>query len=101
VSACATQTEGSPLGTAGSVRNAMDRARRTFPRRPGDALTDATCRDHEGHRSTDAFASTALNGSETRYDFRIVITPRKRHDPNGSSRSPVWVKVFSDDQTNI
>ncbi len=74
-------TEESPLGTAGSVRNAMDELDETFLVVAGDALTDVDLGAiMQAHRAADAFATIALKRVENPVDFGIVITRRGRHD---------------------
>lgn len=89
-------TEESPLGTAGSVRNAMDELDETFLVISGDVLTDvdlsAVVRAHHEH---DAFASIALKRVENPVEFGIVIT----HEDGTIERfleKPTWGQVFSD-----
>src|SRR5258708_8295135 len=54
-------TEESPLGTAGSVRNAMDALDETLIVVAGDALTDVDLGEvMKAHRAAGAFASIAL-----------------------------------------
>src|SRR5512133_685019 len=54
-------TEESPLGTAGSVRNAMDELDETFLVISGDALTDVDLGALvDAHRRSGAFASIGL-----------------------------------------
>src|ERR1041385_7056301 len=63
-------TEESPLGTAGSVRNAMDELDETFLVISGDVLTDvdlsAVVAHHEAQQ---AFATIALKRVENPVDF--------------------------------
>jgi mannose-1-phosphate guanylyltransferase/phosphomannomutase len=89
-------TEETPLGTAGSVRNAMAELDDTFLVISGDVLTDidlgAFVREH---RDAGAFASIALKRVENPLEFGIVITR-----PDGSVErfleKPTWGQVFSD-----
>jgi mannose-1-phosphate guanylyltransferase/phosphomannomutase len=89
-------TEEAPLGTAGSVRNAMDELDETFLVISGDVLTDvdlgAVVAQHEAKR---AFATIALKRVENPVDFGIVITK-----PGGEIErfleKPTWGQVFSD-----
>src|SRR6476620_1654838 len=68
-------TEESPLGTAGSVRNAMDELDETFLVISGDVLTDIDIsRIVKEHRARDAYATIALKRVENPVEFGIVIT---------------------------
>jgi mannose-1-phosphate guanylyltransferase/phosphomannomutase len=89
-------TEESPLGTAGSVRNASVELDDTFLVISGDVLTDIDLTAFvEAHRQHDAFASIALKRVENPVDFGIVITK-----PDGEIErfleKPTWGQVFSD-----
>jgi mannose-1-phosphate guanylyltransferase/phosphomannomutase len=89
-------TEESPLGTAGSVRNAMDELDDTFLVISGDVVTDFDLsRVMKEHRAQEAFASIALKRVENPVEFGIVIT----HDDGTIERfleKPTWGEVFSD-----
>jgi mannose-1-phosphate guanylyltransferase / phosphomannomutase len=89
-------TEESPLGTAGSVRNAKDELDETFLVISGDVLTDVDLGAFvEAHRAQNAFASIALKHVENPVEFGIVIT----HDDGTIERfleKPTWGEVFSD-----
>src|SRR6476661_4202690 len=89
-------TEESPLGPAGSVRNAMDALDETFLVVAGDALTDIDLGAvMKAHRAADAFASIALKRVENPVEFGIVIT----RDDGSIERfleKPTWGEVFSD-----
>jgi mannose-1-phosphate guanylyltransferase/phosphomannomutase len=89
-------TEESPLGTAGSVRNAMDELDETFLVISGDVVTDFDLsRVMKEHRAQEAFASIALKRVENPVEFGIVIT----HDDGTIERfleKPTWGEVFSD-----
>ncbi|MDQ1446156.1 MAG: mannose-phosphate guanylyltransferase / phosphomannomutase, partial [Acidimicrobiaceae bacterium] len=89
-------TEESPLGTAGSVRNAMDELDERFLVISGDVLTDidlsAIVRFHE---DKGALATIGLKAMENPLDFGIVIT----HEDGSIERfleKPTWGQVFSD-----
>ncbi|HEX2851032.1 MAG TPA: sugar phosphate nucleotidyltransferase [Acidimicrobiales bacterium] len=90
-------TEETPLGTAGSVRNAMDELRdERFLVISGDVLTDidlsAVVRFHE---ERGALATIALKAMEDPLEFGIVIT----RDDGSIERfleKPTWGQVFSD-----
>jgi mannose-1-phosphate guanylyltransferase/phosphomannomutase len=89
-------TEEAPLGTAGSVRNAIDELDDTFLVIAGDVLTDvdlqALVADHRKH---DAFASIALKRVENPVEFGIVIT-REDGSIERFLEKPTWGQVFSD-----
>jgi mannose-1-phosphate guanylyltransferase/phosphomannomutase len=89
-------TEESPLGTAGSVRNAIDELDETFLVIAGDVLTDidldALVQDH---RKYDAFASIGLKRVENPVEFGIVIT-REDGMIERFLEKPTWGEVFSD-----
>jgi mannose-1-phosphate guanylyltransferase/phosphomannomutase len=89
-------TEDSPLGTAGSVRNAADELDDTFLVISGDVLTDIDLTTFvKAHRDAGAAASIALKHVENPLEFGIVIT-----NPDGSIErfleKPTWGEVFSD-----
>jgi mannose-1-phosphate guanylyltransferase/phosphomannomutase len=89
-------TEDSPLGTAGSVRNAADELDDTFLVISGDVLTDIDLTSFvKAHRDAGAAASIALKHVENPLEFGIVITR-----PDGSIErfleKPTWGEVFSD-----
>ncbi|HEV7886886.1 MAG TPA: mannose-1-phosphate guanyltransferase [Acidimicrobiales bacterium] len=89
-------TEETPLGTAGSVRNAMEELDERFLVISGDVLTDidlsAIVRYHE---EKGALATIGLKAMENPLDFGIVIT----HEDGSIERfleKPTWGQVFSD-----
>ncbi len=89
-------TEETPLGTAGSVRNARDELDERFVVISGDVLTDidltSLVADHE---SKGALATIALKAVENPLEFGIVIT----RDDGSIERfleKPTWGQVFSD-----
>jgi mannose-1-phosphate guanylyltransferase/phosphomannomutase len=89
-------TEESPLGTAGSVRNAMEHLTERFLVISGDVLTDidlsAIVRFHE---ERDAMATIGLAHVDNPLEFGIVIT----HEDGSIERfleKPTWGQVFSD-----
>ncbi|MGI9023826.1 MAG: sugar phosphate nucleotidyltransferase, partial [Acidimicrobiales bacterium] len=90
-------TEETPLGTAGSVRNAMEQLKDApFLVISGDVLTDidltAIVRFHQDR---EAMATIALKSMENPLEFGIVIT----HDDGSIERfleKPTWGQVFSD-----
>jgi mannose-1-phosphate guanylyltransferase/phosphomannomutase len=89
-------TEESPLGTAGSIRNAMDELDERFVVISGDVLTDIDLTavvDH--HDSKGALATLALKAVDDPLEFGIVIT----RDDGSIERfleKPTWGQVFSD-----
>src|SRR3974390_1706075 len=89
-------TEESPLGTAGSVRNAMDELDERFVVSSGDVPTDIDLTavvDH--HDAKGALATIALKAVDDPLEFGIVIT----RDDGSIERfleKPTWGQVFSD-----
>ncbi|HET9058414.1 MAG TPA: sugar phosphate nucleotidyltransferase, partial [Acidimicrobiales bacterium] len=89
-------TEEHPLGTAGSVRNAMRELREPFLVISGDVLTDidlgAVVSYHDEHK---ALATIALRAMPNPLEFGIVMT-----NPDGTVdrflEKPTWGQVFSD-----
>ncbi len=89
-------TEESPLGTAGSVRNAQVELDDTFLVISGDVLTDIDLTAFvDAHRANDAFASIALKRVENPVDFGIVIT-KADGEIERFLEKPTWGQVFSD-----
>ena len=89
-------TEETPLGTAGSVRNAAAELDDTFMVISGDVLSDIDLDAVvKAHRSSGALATIALRRVENPIDFGIVIT-----SPDGwverFLEKPTWGQVFSD-----
>jgi mannose-1-phosphate guanylyltransferase/phosphomannomutase len=89
-------SEDTPLGTAGSVRNAAEQLDDTFLVMSGDVLTDIDLTEFvKAHREAGAFGSIALKRVEDPVEFGIVITR-----PDGSIdrflEKPTWGQVFSD-----
>jgi mannose-1-phosphate guanylyltransferase/phosphomannomutase len=89
-------TEETPLGTAGSVRNAIDELDERFLVISGDVLTDvdltAIVKEHEEKQ---ALATIGLVRVENPLEFGIVIT----RDDGSIERfleKPSWGQVFSD-----
>jgi len=89
-------SEETPLGTAGSVRNAMDELDERFLVISGDVLTDidlsAVVRYHEEKGAT---ATIALKSMENPLEFGIVIT-REDGSIERFLEKPNWGQVFSD-----
>src|SRR5688500_8296219 len=89
-------TEEAPLGTAGSVRNAMDELDDTFLVISGDVVTDVDLSAIvKTHRDKEAFASIALKRVENPVEFGIVIT-RDDATIERFLEKPTWGEVFSD-----
>jgi mannose-1-phosphate guanylyltransferase/phosphomannomutase len=89
-------TEETPLGTAGSVRNAMDELDERFLVISGDVLTDvdlgAIVKVHE---DKGALATIGLVQVEDPLEFGIVIT-REDGSIERFLEKPSWGQVFSD-----
>ncbi len=89
-------TEEQPLGTAGSVRNAMDELDERFLVISGDVLTDIDLSKilayHEEH---EALATIGLVAVENPLEFGIVIT-RDDGSVERFLEKPTWGQVFSD-----
>jgi mannose-1-phosphate guanylyltransferase/phosphomannomutase len=89
-------TEENPLGTAGSVRNAMDELQEPFLVISGDVLTDIDLAAAvEFHRERKALATIALKAMENPLEFGIVIT-REDGTIERFLEKPSWGQVFSD-----
>ncbi|HLI01363.1 MAG TPA: sugar phosphate nucleotidyltransferase, partial [Acidimicrobiales bacterium] len=89
-------TEETPLGTAGSVRNARDFLDEPFLVISGDVLTDFDLgRLADLHRQRGAEATVALQARDDPLDFGMVITA-----PDGAVQrfveKPSWGQVLSD-----
>jgi mannose-1-phosphate guanylyltransferase/phosphomannomutase len=89
-------TEETPLGTAGSVRNAQAELDETFLVISGDVLTDIDLSAVvKYHREKGAMATLALKSIEDPLEFGIVIV----RDDGSIERfleKPTWGQVFSD-----
>ncbi|MGH9180040.1 MAG: sugar phosphate nucleotidyltransferase [Acidimicrobiales bacterium] len=89
-------TEESPLGTAGSVRNAKDELREPFLVISGDVLTDIDLSAIIAfHEERGALATIGLKAMENPLDFGIVIT-REDGSIERFLEKPTWGQVFSD-----
>jgi mannose-1-phosphate guanylyltransferase/phosphomannomutase len=89
-------TEESPLGTAGSVRNAMGHLDERFLVISGDVLTDIDLRAIvDFHAARDAVATVGLVHVENPLEFGIVIT-REDGRIERFLEKPTWGQVFSD-----
>src|SRR4051794_10338598 len=89
-------TEEQPLGTAGSVRNAMDELDERFLVISGDVLTDIDLSKIVGfHDDHESLATIGLVAVDNPLEFGIVIT----RDDGSIERfleKPTWGQVFSD-----
>src|SRR5271165_298295 len=89
-------TEETPLGTAGSVRNARAELDERFVVISGDVLTDLDLTSLVAHHeSKGALATIALKAVDNPLEFGIVIT----RDDGSIERfleKPTWGQVFSD-----
>lgn len=89
-------TEDTPLGTAGSVRNAMDELDERFLVISGDVITDIDLTSIVAfHESHEAVATIGLVAVENPVDFGIVIT-RENGSIERFLEKPTWGQVFSD-----
>ncbi|MGH9041783.1 MAG: sugar phosphate nucleotidyltransferase, partial [Acidimicrobiia bacterium] len=89
-------TEETPLGTAGSVRNAAAELDDTFMVISGDVLSDIDLSEViKAHRASGALATIALKRVENPVDFGIVIT-REDGSIERFLEKPTWGQVFSD-----
>ncbi len=88
--------EESPLGTAGSVRNAMDERDERFLVISGDVLTDIDLSAVMAfHEEKGALATIALKAMENPLEFGIVIA-REDGSIERFLEKPTWGQVFSD-----
>lgn len=89
-------TEDSPLGTAGSVKNAESFLDETFLVISGDALTDIDLTKALGfHRKKKGLATLVLTRQETPLEYGVVITDEKDRITRFLEK-PAWSEVFSD-----
>jgi mannose-1-phosphate guanylyltransferase/phosphomannomutase len=93
-------TEETPLGTAGSVRNAMDELDERFLVISGDVLTDIDLSEIVAyHEERAAMATIGLTAVENPLEFGIVIT-REDGTIERFLEKPGWGQVFSDTVNN-
>ncbi|MEI7593670.1 MAG: sugar phosphate nucleotidyltransferase [Actinomycetes bacterium] len=89
-------TEETPLGTAGSVRNAMEHLDEPFMVISGDVLTDINLSSLVSfHQEKEALATIGLVHVDNPLEFGIVIT----NEDGAIERfleKPTWGQVFSD-----
>jgi len=89
-------TEDQPLGTAGSVRNAMDVLDERFLVISGDVLTDIDLtKIIDLHEQKKALATIGLVHVENPLEFGIVIT-KEDGSIERFLEKPTWGQVFSD-----
>jgi len=89
-------TEETPLGTAGSVRNAMDELTEPFLVISGDVLTDVDLtKIVKMHEEKSAIATIGLIRVDDPLEFGIVIT-RDDASIERFLEKPGWGQVFSD-----
>jgi mannose-1-phosphate guanylyltransferase/phosphomannomutase len=89
-------TEETPLGTAGSVRNAMDELDEPFLVIAGDVITDIDLGEIvRFHEQRGALATIGLQAREDPLEFGIVIT-REDGTIERFLEKPTWGQVFSD-----
>lgn len=88
--------EESPLGTAGSVRNAAEHLDETFIVISGDALTDFNLTEIINfHKSKEALITIALKSVENPLEFGVVIVDEEKRIKQFLEK-PSWGQVFSD-----
>lgn len=88
--------EESPLGTAGSVRNAADYLDDTFLVISGDALTDMDLTHLiDTHKARGAKASMALSRVPNPLEFGVIITDEEGNITRFQEK-PSWGEVMSD-----
>ncbi|HEY3143099.1 MAG TPA: sugar phosphate nucleotidyltransferase [Acidimicrobiales bacterium] len=89
-------TEETPLGTAGSVRNAMDELTERFLVISGDVITDIDLSQIvRFHEEREAVATIGLTPVENPLEFGIVITGEDGLVERFLEK-PTWGQVFSD-----
>ncbi|MBO8169181.1 MAG: NTP transferase domain-containing protein [Thermoanaerobacteraceae bacterium] len=88
--------EDSPLGTAGSVKNARNFLQDTFLVLSGDALTDFDLRSAiDFHRRNKALATLVLTRVSVPLEYGVVITDGQGRITRFLEK-PGWSEVFSD-----
>ncbi len=89
-------TEETPLGTAGSVRNAASFLDETFLVISGDALTDFNlAKVLQFHRQRGSIATLILSRQESPVEYGVVVTDKKDKIVRFLEK-PDWSKVFTD-----
>lgn len=88
--------ETSPLGTAGSVKNAAENLQEPFLVMSGDALTDLNLESFMAfHRQKKAKVTMALKSVKTPRDYGVVIMGTEGYVEKFVEK-PSWSEVFSD-----
>lgn len=88
--------EDTPLGTAGSVKNAASFLDETFIVISGDALTDCNLKEaYEFHRAKGALATLILTPVTCPLEYGVVITGKEGQIKRFLEK-PGWGEVFSD-----
>lgn len=88
--------EETPLGTAGSVKNAEEHLDETFVVISGDALTDIDLsKVIEFHKKRKSWVTIALKRVENPLEFGIIITGKNGRIERFLEK-PSWGEVFSD-----
>jgi mannose-1-phosphate guanylyltransferase/phosphomannomutase len=88
--------EETPLGTAGSVRNAAEHLDDTFIVISGDALTDFNLQEIiDFHKEKESLITIALKSVENPLEFGVVIVDDDKHIKQFLEK-PSWGQVFSD-----
>lgn len=88
--------EETPLGTAGSVKNAQEFLDDTFAVISGDALTDINLTAAlEYHRDKEAQATLVLSRVDVPLEYGVVVTD-KQGNITRFLEKPGWSEVFSD-----
>jgi mannose-1-phosphate guanylyltransferase / phosphomannomutase len=89
-------TEDTPLGTAGSVKNAEPFLDETFLVISGDALTDIDLEEAmKFHQKKGSLATLVLTRQESPLEYGVVITDAKGKITRFLEK-PAWSEVFSD-----
>lgn len=89
-------TEDTPLGTAGSVKNAQDFLDQTFVVISGDCLTNINLKKAiEFHNEKKAIATVALTRVDVPLEYGVVILDENQAI-KGFLEKPSWGEVFSD-----
>ncbi|OPZ93233.1 MAG: D-glycero-alpha-D-manno-heptose 1-phosphate guanylyltransferase [Firmicutes bacterium ADurb.Bin419] len=89
-------TEDTPLGTAGSVKNADEFLDETFIVISGDSLTDMDItKAVEFHKAKKSKATLVLTRVDVPLEYGVVITDKKGAI-TGFLEKPSWSEVFSD-----
>ncbi|MCX8128646.1 MAG: mannose-1-phosphate guanyltransferase [Clostridia bacterium] len=89
-------TEDSPLGTAGSVKNAGDFLDETFVVISGDSLTNMNlCEAIKFHKSKKSKATLILTKVDVPLEYGVVLTDTQGAI-TGFLEKPSWGEVFSD-----